>query len=61
MQISALITLIKQRQREIADSMASGHCASFETYQRLAGTHAGLQETLNIINNFLEEERRDDS
>lgn len=60
MQISALLTLVKQKQREIADSMASGHCASFERYQYLSGMHAGLQETLSLINNLLEEEKRDD-
>jgi hypothetical protein len=61
MQVSSLIFLIKQKQREIAESMANGHCANFESYQRLVGSHAGLQETLHIINNLLEEERRDDT
>jgi hypothetical protein len=60
MRISALITLIKQKQLEIADSMAQGHCSNFESYLRLTGRHAGLEETMQIINNLLEEEKRDD-
>ena len=32
MQISALITLIKQRRQEIADGLVNGNCVNFETY-----------------------------
>jgi len=60
MRISVLIDLIKQKQFEIADAMAQGHCSTFESYLRLTGRHAGLEETLQIINNLLEEEKRVD-
>ena len=61
MRINTYIDLVKQRQREIAESMAEGRCASYEIYQRMVGTHQGLQQSLDIINNLLEEEKRDDS
>jgi hypothetical protein len=59
MQISALITLIKQRRQEIADGLVNGNCVNFETYQRLVGQSLGLAEALQMINNLLDEERKD--
>jgi len=32
---------------------------TWESYQRLVGQHLGLDEALIIINNLLEEEKRD--
>jgi hypothetical protein len=59
MEVRALIGLIKQRRQEIAESMVDGHCVNFESYQRLVGQSMGLNETLQFINQLLEEERRD--
>jgi hypothetical protein len=39
--------------------MVDGHCVNFESYQRLVGQSMGLNETLQFINQLLEEERRD--
>lgn len=55
--LSGLIQLIKQRQQEIADGMVNGNCVNFDAYQRLVGQHIGLQETLQFINQLLEEEK----
>lgn len=54
-----LITGIKQRQQEIAESLVNGNCVNFESYQRLVGQYQGLEESLNILNNLLEEEKKD--
>ena len=53
---SDFIAAVRQRQAEISQSLAQGQCTSFESYQRLVGTYAGLVEALNILNNLLEEE-----
>jgi hypothetical protein len=55
--VSGLIQLIKQRQQEISDGMVNGNCVNFDSYQRLVGQHIGLQETLQFINQLLEEEK----
>lgn len=57
--ISSFITLIEQRKLEVAQSMIDGNVVNFETYQRLVGQHQGLEESLNILNNLLEEQNRD--
>ena len=56
MSISDIIHAVKARQNEIASSLAEGHATTFESYQRLVGEVAGLQRTLDIINNLLEKE-----
>ncbi len=56
MHISDIIHAVKARQSEIANSLATGHASNWETYQRLVGEHAGLERTLDIINNLLEKE-----
>jgi hypothetical protein len=43
------------RQAEIASSLTGGHAVNFETYQRLVGQHAGLQEALHILEELLKE------
>ena len=53
---SDFIAVIKQRQAAISESLVRGECMTFEAYQRLVGTHAGLEEALIILNNLLEEE-----
>jgi len=59
MRVADLIGLIKKKQVEIADSIVSGYCVNFETYQRLIGQYQGLDEALNIVNLMLEEETKD--
>ena len=59
MDVRGLIGVIKQRRQEIAESMVNGHCVNFESYQRLVGQSMGLNETLEFINQLLEEERKD--
>jgi hypothetical protein len=55
--LNGLIQLIKQRQQEISEGMVNGNCVNFDSYQRLVGQHIGLQETLQFINQLLEEEK----
>lgn len=57
---SDFIAVVKQRQTEIAQSLVQGQCMTFEAYQRLVGTYAGLVEALEILNNLLEESNEDD-
>ena len=56
--VSSFITLIEQRKLEVAQAMVDGNVVNFETYQRLVGQHQGLEESLNILNNLLEEQKR---
>jgi hypothetical protein len=39
--------------------MLNGNCINFESYQRLVGQNLGLEETLNILNNMIEEQNKD--
>lgn len=57
---SDFIAAVRQRQAEIAESLVRGECMTFEAYQRLVGTHAGLAEALSILNNLLEEPDEDE-
>ena len=57
--IGDLIGGIKARQAEIAVSLAAGHAATFEAYQRMVGQHAGLQEALDILDSLMKEEDDD--
>jgi hypothetical protein len=50
-----LIGGIKARQAEIAASLAAGHAANWESYQRIIGQYAGLQEALDILNELMKE------
>ena len=56
MNFSDIIHAVKARQSEIANSLAEGHAASWESYQRLVGEHVGLQRSIDIIKNLLEKE-----
>ena len=49
------ISAVKVRQAEIASSLTGGHAVNFETYQRLVGQYAGLQEALHILEELLKE------
>jgi len=54
--VEDFISAIKVRQAEIASSLTAGHAVNYETYQRLVGIHAGLEEALIILNNLLKED-----
>ena len=50
-----LIGAIKARQAEIAASLAVGHAANWESYNRMVGHNQGLQETLEILNELMKD------
>ena len=54
--VEDLIGAIKYRQAEISHSLTAGNAVNFETYQRLVGQHAGLEEALQILNDLLKED-----
>lgn len=54
--IEALIHRIKIRQSELQVSLAIGMPITWEAYQRMVGEYQGLQGTLDMIDNMLEEE-----
>jgi hypothetical protein len=54
--IGDLIGGVKSRQAEIAASLAVGNAANWETYHRMVGHYAGLQEALDILNNLMKED-----
>jgi hypothetical protein len=54
--VEDLIDAIKDRQAEISRSLTAGNAVNFETYQRLVGQHAGLEEALQILNDLLKED-----
>jgi hypothetical protein len=54
--IEALIHRIKIRQSELQVSLAVGTPMTWEAYQRMVGEYQGLQTTLDMIDNMLEEE-----
>ena len=57
--VSDFISAVKARQAEIAISLARGSASNFESYQRLVGEHAGLELSLEILNNLLKEDDND--
>lgn len=54
--LERLIDLIKRRQAELVHALGQGHAANFESYQRLVGQIAGLQEALDSIDVVLRED-----
>lgn len=58
--VSELIDLLRDEQSKIQRSLAQGHAPTWEAYQRLVGTHQGLQDALDIINNLLKEPDEDE-
>lgn len=54
--ISDLISAVKARQQEIAWSLARGSASDHSAYQRLVGEYAGLEYTLETINNLLRDQ-----
>ena len=58
--LSDLIGGIKARQAEIAASLVAGNATNWESYIRLVGHNAGLQEALDILNNLMKEDENDE-
>jgi hypothetical protein len=54
--INPLIHVIKLRQSEISNSLASGNAANWEAYQLMVGEHHGLKYVLDAIDRLLEED-----
>jgi ABC-type transport system involved in cytochrome c biogenesis ATPase subunit len=54
--LSDLIGMVKAKQAEIAASLAAGNAADWESYHRMVGHHAGLQEALDVLDNLMKEE-----
>jgi hypothetical protein len=54
--VGDLIGGVKARQAEIAASLAAGNAANWESYHRMVGHFAGLQEALDILNKLLKDE-----
>lgn len=48
-----LIQAIVNRQREIADGLISHPAEDHAKYNRLVGTHQGLQEALDLLHDLL--------
>ena len=57
--IGDLIGGIKSRQAEIAASLVAGNATNWESYIRLVGHNAGLQEALDILNNLMKEDENE--
>jgi hypothetical protein len=53
--IEALIHRIKIRQSELQLALAVGTPMTWEAYQRMVGEYQGLQSTLEMIDDMLEE------
>jgi hypothetical protein len=53
--INDLISAVKARQFEIQNSLTEGNAINFESYQRMVGQYAGLQESLDILDNLMKE------
>ena len=58
--LEQLIHRVKIRQAELQKSLAEGIPASWDGYQRMVGEYQGLQKTLDIIDNMLDEEKNQD-
>jgi hypothetical protein len=59
--ITELIGQIKTEQTKIAESLTAGHAINIESYQRLVGTHQGLQAALNLLNDIMSEDDEDNN
>jgi hypothetical protein len=58
--IEQLIHKIKLRQLEIQIALAAGSAHNWEAYQRMVGENFGLQATMDMIDQMLDEERKID-
>jgi len=57
--ISDFIGMVKVKQAEIASSLVAGNATNWESYVRLVGHNAGLQEALEILNNLMKEDENE--
>ena len=55
-----LIGGIKASQTVLSLSLAQGNAPTWEAYQRMVGHYAGLQESLDILNNLMKEKDEDE-
>lgn len=58
--LEQLIHRVKIRQAELQVSLAQGIPATWDGYQRMVGEYQGLQKTLDIIDDMLDEEKNQD-
>ena len=57
--VGDLIGGVKARQAEIAASLVAGNATNWESYVRLVGHNAGLQEALEVLNNLMKEDENE--
>jgi hypothetical protein len=57
--IDQLIHRIKLRQLELQKSLAQGNPASWDMYQRMVGEYQGLQSSLDMLEQMMDEEDSD--
>jgi hypothetical protein len=53
--LNNLISAVKVRQNEITEALAAGQAEDFEAYQRLVGRFQGLKESIEILNQLMED------
>jgi hypothetical protein len=53
--LNDLISAVKVRQNEITEALAAGQAEDFEAYQRLVGRFQGLKESIEILNQLMED------
>ncbi len=58
--VADYIHAVEARKAAIRLPLAEGNAANWESYQRMVGTYAGLDESLQILNNLLKEEDEDE-
>jgi hypothetical protein len=58
--LEQLIHRIKIRQAELQMALAHGVPSTWDGYQRMVGEYQGLQLTLDMIDNMLDEEKNQD-
>jgi hypothetical protein len=58
--LEQLIHRIKIRQAELQMALAHGVPSTWDGYQRMVGEYQGLQRTLDIIDDMLEEDKNQD-
>jgi len=58
--LEQLIHRIKIRQAELQIALAQGVPATWDGYQRMVGEHQGLQLTMTMIDDMLDEEKNRD-
>ena len=53
--LNDLISAVKARQADLQQSLVDGYAINYESYQRVVGQYAGLQESLDILDNLMKE------